>query len=180
MYRKIIQFPNKRLRTKTKKVENFESIQNIVKDMVDTCNVEMAVGLAANQIGYDRSIVVIDIAKSGAQQTIQGCEINPNFLVICNPKLSVDGEDRAWQEECLSLSGVQGKVTRKSNAKIKYQNENGEHKELEAKWPFSGVLQHECDHLEGITFNFRMRKYAAQRMINKLYKSRKLNSRGKK
>ena len=180
MYKKVIQFPNKRLREKTKDVKDFSAIGSVIKDMVDTCNVEMAVGLAANQIGYDRSIVVIDISKSGAQQELEGCEVNPNFFVICNPKLRADGEDKSWEEECLSLAGVTGKVIRKSNATLRYQNEKGEQKELIAQWPFSGVLQHECDHLEGITFNFKMKKYPAQRMLKKLYKSRKIHSRGKK
>ena len=180
MYRKVIQFPNKRLRQKTKEVKDFSTIGSVVKDMVDTCNVEMAVGLAANQIGYDSSIVVIDISKSGAQQELEGCETNSNFLVICNPTLKVDGEDKSWEEECLSLAGVTGKVTRKSKVMLQYQNEKGEQKELVAQWPFSGVLQHECDHLEGITYNFRMKKFPAQRMLKKLYKSRKLDSRGKK
>ena len=180
MYRKVIQFPNKRLRQKTKDVKDFSAIESVVKDMVDTCNVEMAVGLAANQIGYDSSIVVIDISKSGAQQELEGCEINSNFLVVCNPRLKVDGEDESWEEECLSLAGVTGKVTRKSKVMLQYQNEKGEQRELVAQWPFSGVLQHECDHLEGITYNFRMKKYSAQRMLKKLYKSRKIDSRGKK
>jgi len=172
MYRKILQFPNKFLRKKTNLVEDFPGVQNIVKDLIDTCNVEMAIGLAANQIGYDKSIFVINKSKSGIDDSIEGCDLNPNFIVVCNPKMEYGKEEESWEEECLSLSGVSGKVTRKSEVKLNYVDHKGQSKSIDAKWPLAGVLQHEYDHLNGITYNFRMSRYPAQRLLKKLNKIR--------
>jgi len=173
MYKKVIQFPNPILRSKTQKVKDYSAIENIIKDLIDTCNVEMAAGIAANQIGYKKSIVVIDKSKIGTEINLLGNEKNPKFLVLINPELELSGEDKRWKEECLSLSGGVGYVTRKEKAKLTYNNEKGEKIVCDTEWPFSGVLQHECDHLEGITFNFRMSRFAASRMIKKLKKKGK-------
>ena len=73
-------------------------------------------------------------------------------MVLINPELSNQGEEIKWKEGCLSLPDLDAHIVRSETTLVKYTSENGETKRLIAEWPFSGGLQHECDHLDGILY----------------------------
>ena len=143
MYRKILQWPAKKLRTESANVEDVSKVQAIIKDLIDTCNIEMGAGLAANQIGVTKKIVVIKPSAFG-QENPDPSQYNESYMVLINPVLHNTGDDIKWKESCLSLKPVEGSVIRKSETMVSYVSETGEEKKLIAEWPFSGGLQHEC------------------------------------
>lgn len=173
MFRKILVHPNKRLRLACSHVDNIDNIQDLIKDLIDTCNVEMGAGLAAPQIGISKMVAVIKPKVFGKENT-DPSNYNPDYMVLINPELSSHGDAIEWKESCLSIPGVSGKVSRKETTLIKYTSETGEQKKLIAEWPLSGGLQHECDHLKGIMYIHRMDKRKAARVLeSKRRKERK-------
>lgn len=113
-------------------------LRTLVHDMFDTMYDQMGVGLAANQVGILRRIVVID------------CGDDPHVLI--NPViLETSGEQRG-QEGCLSLPGQVGMVTRPNYVKVKAFDEDMQEFVLEAEELLARAVCHECEHLDGHMF----------------------------
>tara|TARA_Y100000034_G_C6798239_1_gene357937 strand:+ start:142 stop:693 length:552 start_codon:yes stop_codon:yes gene_type:complete len=172
MYRKIIVWPDKRLRALNKLIKNVEDEKELIKDLIDTCNVQMGAGLAAPQIGINKQVIVIKPKVFGIENP-DPSEYNPNFMVIINPKLENTGDDIKWKEACLSIPDMDSMILRKETTLIKYTSELGEEKRLIAEWPFSGGLQHECDHLQGKLFIHRMDKRKAAFLLERWRKKKR-------
>ena len=175
--RKILVHPSQRLRGKSKPITDFDdSFHALVRDLYDTNNVHMGVGLAAPQIGEQRRVVIINCAKLGIEYTnpepIEELE-DSQQLVLVNPKLELSGPHHSWKEACLSIPGVSGLVERSQFVKLTFQNYYGKDCELELDWPLSGVVQHECDHLDGILYVNRMRGLSRSMLLKKYQKKQK-------
>ena len=113
-------------------------IRELIDDMFDTMYDEMGVGLAANQVGILKRIVVID------------CGDDPHLLI--NPViLETAGEQRGY-EGCLSLPGQMGTVTRPNYVKVKAYDEDMEEFILEGEGLLARAICHECEHLDGHMF----------------------------
>ena len=166
MFRKILHWPNKKLKEKSLLVENATDEQQLIQDLIDTCNVSMGAGLAAPQIGVNKRIVVIK-PKSFGIDNPDPTEYNADYMVLVNPQLESSGNEIKWKEACLSLPELVGQVVRYETTLLKYQNAQGEDKRLIAEWPFSGGLQHECDHLDGKLFIHRMDKKKAAFLLER-------------
>ena len=109
--------------------------KELIDDMFETMYDAMGVGLAANQVGMLKRIVVID------------CGDDPHVLI--NPVIiETAGEQRGY-EGCLSVPGKCGQVTRADHVKAKALNENMEEYEIEADGLLARCILHECDHLDG-------------------------------
>ena len=109
--------------------------KELIDDMFETMYDAMGVGLAANQVGMLKRIVVID------------CGDDPHVLI--NPVIiETAGEQRVY-EVCLSVPGKCGQVTRADHVKAKALNENMEEYEIEADGLLARCILHECDHLDG-------------------------------
>lgn len=101
-------------------------------------------GLAAPQVGVLKRLVVIDCDQddSGAQ----------NPIVLVNPVIEETWGDMQTEEEgCLSLPGISIPITRPAFARVRYFDLDGEEWILEGDGLLGRCLQHELDHLEGIT-----------------------------
>ena len=166
MLRKIITWPHEKLRSKSQLIADVALESELVKDLIDTCNVNMGAGLAAPQIGVNKRIVVIKPSAFGKENPDPSA-YNADYMVLINPILENAGDELTWNEACLSLPGIDGKVCRSENTLVKYTSETGEEKRLIAEWPFSGGLQHECDHLDGKLFIHRMEKRKAAFLLDK-------------
>lgn len=166
MYRNILIWPNQKLKAPNAIVENVEEVQELIQDLIDTCNVKMGAGLAAPQIGVNKQVVVIK-PKVFGKENPDPAEYNPDYMVIINPVLDNQGDEIEWKEGCLSLPEIDGKLKRKEITLISYTSEKGEQKKLIAEWPFSGGLQHECDHLVGKLFFHRMEKRRGAWLIDR-------------
>lgn len=165
MLKKILTWPNNVLKLKCQPVAKFDDeTKNVIIDMVDTCNINFGAGIAAPQIGVSKKIVVIK-AKGMLENNISPSSYNEDYMVLINPVIEVSGEKKEWTEACLSLPDVKGKVERYSLCSVVFSDENGETKRLNAGWPFSGVLQHEIDHLDGKLYHERMDKRKRRMMM---------------
>jgi peptide deformylase len=158
---KICKYPEPILRKKLKRIEFFKPEHHqIAARMIETMHGAQGIGIAANQVGLDISMAII---------TDNG---RPNSeLAIVNPEIvEMDGHDE-MVEGCLSFPSVRGLIVRKEWIKIKYQGLDGNIKELEADGMLGKCIQHEIDHLNGMSIYMRMNqvdKFANKRLIKHL------------
>ena len=113
-------------------------LRQLVNDMFDTLYDSMGVGLAANQVGILRRIVVID------------CGDDPHVLI--NPVIIETAGEQTGPEGCLSLPGQSGIVTRPDYVKVKACDEDMEEFVLEGEGLLARAICHECEHLDGHMF----------------------------
>ena len=132
--------PDSVLREKAKKVTLFnESLQNLVKDMIDTMRYANGVGLAANQVGVLLRVVVIEIPEEEVR-------------VLINPEIiKVEGE-RTVDEGCLSIPGYRGELTRSVKVRVKALDREGKALRIRAEGLLAQALEHEIDHINGILY----------------------------
>tara|TARA_B100001250_G_C19800596_1_gene790856 strand:+ start:136 stop:696 length:561 start_codon:yes stop_codon:yes gene_type:complete len=179
MFRKIKQWPAACLRADNLEVENVSEVKDIIRDLIDTCNVKMGAGLAAPQIGINKKIVIIKPAAFG-QENPDPSEYNEKYMVIINPTLENSGDEIKWKESCLSLEGITSSVLRQSQTMLTYTDEAGDTQKMVADWPFSGGLQHECDHLDGKLFIHHMKRNKRSFLLERRRKKLKKIARAEK
>lgn len=121
-----------------------------IRDMFDTMRKADGVGLAANQVGLNKSFFIIDL------QPVEGYE-NSKPLVFINPEILLYSDEEVIIDEgCLSLPNLRAEVSRPEAIKIKYLNTDEEEVELEADDFLARVILHEYDHLIGKTIPDRL------------------------
>ena len=135
-----------------------DEIRALAKRMLRDMYAADGCGLAAPQVGVAKQIVVIDVDWSG-----KGSKKNPYVLI--NPKvITADGPERTTGEGCLSFPGITVEVKRPSHVVVQAQNLDGDLMQYEAADNLLAVcLQHEIDHLHGVTMIDHLSP--AQRMI---------------
>ncbi len=139
---KILTFPDKFLKQPTKPVENIDGdIQKIIDDMASTMYEAPGVGLAAIQVGYDKSIIVYDVSLKEGKRSLQ---------VLINPKIiSSEGKILSENEGCLSVPDLRTDIKRSSSILVEGLDREGKPLKIEADELLALVLQHEIDHLNG-------------------------------
>lgn len=116
-----------------------DRIRNILSDMSDTMySTANGGGLAANQVGILRRLVVIDVGDG--------------LLKLINPEIISTEGVQIVNEGCLSFPNVWGKVNRPKKVTVNYLNENGEINCINGERLLAQCLCHEIDHLNGIVF----------------------------
>ena len=159
----VLEFPDKRLRTKAKEVTVFDGvITTLVDDMLETMYEFKGVGLAATQINVHQRVIVIDVSE---EKDAPLCLINPEFI-------EKDGVEES-EEGCLSIPGFFEKITRAEHIKIKALDKKGKVFEMEANELLSVCIQHEMDHLDGKLFVDYLSPLKRQRIKAKLEKIHK-------
>jgi peptide deformylase len=172
MFRKILIWPDPKLKALNAEILDALSEKDLIEDLIDTCNVHMGAGLAAPQIGINKRVVIIKPRVFGIDNP-DPSEYNDDYMVLINPVLELTGDDVKWKESCLSMPNIDSMIIRKETTLIKYTSEAGEEKRLIAEWPFSGGLQHECDHLNGKLFIHRMDKRKAAFLLERWRKKKR-------
>ena len=139
--REIRKFQDEVLRKKCKTVETVDDhVRKLLDDLADTLYATPnSAGLAANQVGLLRRLVVIDVGEG--------------LLKLVNPKIiEADGEQLVI-EGCLSFPDVWGEVKRPKRVVVQALNENGETIQIESSEELlTKCLCHEIDHLNGEVF----------------------------
>ena len=137
-------YGDKILRNKTKPVDAVnEAIVENIKDMFDTMRNANGIGLAANQVGIDKSIFIVDL------RPVEGYE-DSKPMVFINPEIVTKSEESVILEEgCLSLPNLRADVERPEIIEIKYLDTDEKEHILEADEWMARVIQHEYDHLIG-------------------------------
>ena len=173
-FRNIVTWPSSALKEESSPVLEFnDELNNLVQDLYDTLNVVTGVGLAAPQIGVGQRVTIIDMAQCQATNPSPTTGLPENILVLVNPTLELSGPEHKWVEACLSVPDSTGYVKRSQHIKVAYHTPTGERREAEFDWPASGVIQHECDHLEGVLYINRMGTVARNMLTKKIIKKRK-------
>ena len=151
----VLQLGDPRLFKVARKVSKFNQpeLDNLIEDMLDTMIAKDGAGLAAPQIGIALRVVIF------------GFDSNPRYpdngavpkTVLINPTttpLSEEKED-GW-EGCLSVPGMRGLVSRYKHIRYSGFDASGATIEVEARGFHARVVQHECDHLDGIIYTQRL------------------------
>ncbi len=133
---KLIIYPNKILRKKTKKVKVFNNkIKQNVINMFNSLKYYNGIGLASNQVNINKSLVVINY--------------NNNKIILINPKIIYKKKKIKTKESCLSIPNKIFKTKRYNKIIISTYNLNGKKLKFKYKNLISICIQHEIDHLKG-------------------------------
>jgi len=139
--RKILHYPDKRLRIPGEPVTDFgPALQQLVDDMAETMYAAPGVGLAATQIGVAKQLFIIDVSQG---------EGATDLRVFINAEITKKDGEVDWEEGCLSFPGVHQDIRRAERVKVRAQDRHGEWFELEADELLAIAVQHENDHIIG-------------------------------
>lgn len=144
------------LRQKAKPVDlnNLKDVKEIVGNMHYTLDsFKDRLGLAAPQVHIPLRIVIFSVPKSEPSQRYTfDCEEVP-FTVMLNPEItSVSNEKVSGWEGCISVPGMMGEVNRYESIHYSFYDLKGNYHSREAQGFHARIVQHECDHLDGILF----------------------------
>ncbi|MGD9053968.1 MAG: peptide deformylase [Desulfobacterales bacterium] len=162
---KILTYPDNVLRNPTRELDNIDgNVQKMIDQMSETMYAAPGVGLAAIQVGWDRSVLIYDIAPSEDGGALQ---------VLINPRIvDQEGEILSENEGCLSVPEFRADVKRYASILVEGVDREGRPLKLEAEGMLAIVLQHEIDHLKGKLFidhiSALKRQMYARRMKKKL------------
>jgi peptide deformylase len=126
-----------------------ESLRRLVLDMFASMAAADGVGLAANQIGVDARVFVIDCPDAAGEDVI-GYAVNP-VLTLPAP-VGDEPAQEVTEEGCLSVPGPYAELSRAFRARVDGVDVNGDPVTIEATGMAARCLQHEMDHLEGIVY----------------------------
>lgn len=166
--REIRKYPDEVLREKTEPVKEFDDgLQKLIDDMIETMYMAPGLGLAANQIGVLKQVMLIDISTE---------EEESSLMVLVNPEIVLQEGELESEEGCLSIPDYTTIVKRAEKVKVKCLDRHGEPFEIEGEGLLAKALQHEIDHLNGILFvdrigrikkEFFKKRYAREHALNK-------------
>jgi len=158
----ILQYPDPRLKLVAKQVDKFDAaLEGLCADMLQTMYESDGVGLAATQVNVQQRLFTLDLSITKNQP-----------LCIINPKILASHDSIVWEEGCLSFPGVYAKVTRSAELTLEYSDIHGEQHILQADGLLAVCIQHELDHLDGITFFDHLSSLKRRMLRNKLEKLR--------
>ena len=162
----VIEIPNPILYQKAEEVKEVTpEIQTLLSDMLETMYKTNGVGLAGNQVGVLKRLVVIDCAAKDEE---------PDPIKMVNPKITFKSEDMVCHNEgCLSIPREYADVIRHEIVTVEYIDENGEKQERTASGLLAIAIQHELDHLEGILFIDHLSPLKRKMLLKHLEKRRK-------
>lgn len=165
----ILTVPDPVLRRKSSPVERVDdAVRKLLADMVETMIAGEGIGLAAIQVGVPKRLIVTNAAEAEAE---------PTPLKLVNPEiLWRSDEESVYEEGCLSLPDQLAEVARPARVRVRYVDENGELRELEADGLLATCLQHEIDHLDGVLFIDYLSIVRRNIIVRKLKKAQRLKA----
>jgi peptide deformylase len=160
----IVEYPNKKLREKSKKVEKFDKeLHELLDGMYDIMINTNGIGLAAIQVAYPLQALILNIPDENDEQNKE------NLIEMINPVLTNLEGETTYQEGCLSVPTFYEDIKRAESVSVNYQDRDGNTKSLEANGLLSIAIQHEMDHLDGILFIDKL-SYSRRKKFEKEYK----------
>jgi len=139
---KIHTYPDPVLRAHAEPIENInEEIQDLIDNMIEIMySTPTGIGLAANQVGELKRIIVFDLDPGKEER-------NPAALI--NPIIVIGEGEITREEACLSLIDFTAPITRNAQVKVQGVDRHGNPMDIEAEGLKAVCLQHEIDHLDG-------------------------------
>lgn len=166
----ILEAPHPILSQKARPVTDSEfgpELVQLLANMAETMYDAPGVGLAAPQIGDSRRIIVADPSNNDDDDT-------PTLFKMVNPKIIQKSASLiSYEESCLSVPEFYLNVKRFEELTVEWRDGMGNiHREIFSGFP-AIVLQHEMDHLDGVTLLDKSSKFKRSRYISKVKKQRK-------
>ena len=141
----ILTYPNRFLSQPTQLLENIDGkVQEMIDKMALTMYDAPGIGLAAIQVGWDKSLLIYDVSPKDENHSLQ---------VLINPKIVTrEGEIISENEGCLSVPDFRADVKRSACLTVEGHDRDGNPLKIDAEGMLAIVLQHEIDHLNGTLF----------------------------
>jgi len=133
-----------------------DDLKTLIEDMKETMKVNDGAGLAAPQIGVFKRLVIFGFDTNDRYPEADSVP----FTVLINPVITPlsDDKENGW-EGCLSVPGLRGVVPRFTHIKYEGYDDDGKKFEREVEDFHARVVQHECDHLDGILYPMKIEDY---------------------
>lgn len=163
----IIDIPHPTLKKVAKEIEVSEINDNLrafIADMIETMQDAPGVGLAAPQVNVSKRLIVVDVSSEYPDR---------KAFALINPKIISCSGDTAIEEGCLSVPEFRAEIKRSKSVKVEYLDEYGNKQILEDEGFLAIVLQHEIDHLNGITMLDHVSPMKRMMYLKKLKKMQK-------
>lgn len=167
----ILVAPHAKLKAKARAVGSGDAdlVRGLVPRMFAAMYRAPGIGLAAPQVGELIRLTVVDLQP----------DERPAPIVLVNPEVIAASEELATREEgCLSLPGQYADVTRPARVKVRYLDQEGARREIEADGLLAACLQHEIDHLNGILFTDHLSALKRNMIMRKLAKEMREERKG--
>lgn len=148
----VVNYGDPALRKKTENVVDFKNLDALIENMFDTMYEESGIGLAANQVGVDLNLFIVDISDIE--------EDGESVHIFINGKI-IDSEGKSlFEEGCLSVPDIRLNIERPESILFKFfdKEENTHTKQISGL--LARVIQHEIDHLNGMLIVDRVNKTA--------------------
>jgi len=169
----VLKMGDPRLLEKSQPVEAFgtRELRELIADMRDTMADLNGAGLAAPQIGVALRVVIFGVKRN---PRYPDAEEVPDTVLI-NPVITPLGDEmeEAW-EGCLSVPGMRGVVPRFKRLRYRGFDESGNPIDRSVEGFHARVVQHECDHLDGILYPMRIRDMSQFGFVEVLFPDQEL------
>ena len=140
----IVTYGHPVLLKKAEEVKNInQNIVDLAEQMVHTMHSAPGLGLAAPQVNQSVRLITVDLSVG---------EKNEDLVILINPELSSQEGKQIMEEGCLSVPGINEKVTRPYKVKVKGIDLQEREREIEAEGLLARILCHEIDHINGKLF----------------------------
>ena len=164
MHLSIVEYPNKKLREKSLKVEQFdENLHKLLDAMYPLMVNTNGIGLAAIQVAVAKQVLILNIPDEDGEQPKE------NLIEMINPIIVCKEGETVYQEGCLSVPSFYEDIIRYEYVTVNYQDRYGNTQTIEAGELLSIAIQHEMDHLKGILFIDRL-SYSRRKKFEKEFK----------
>jgi peptide deformylase len=163
----ILIAPNPILKARARAVTpaDADTVRALIPRMFTTMYRAPGIGLAAPQVGVRLRLTVVDLMPDDTRAPI----------VLVNPEVIAASTELATREEgCLSLPNQYADVTRPARVKVRYYDQTGARREIEADGLLAVCLQHEIDHLDGVLFVDHISALKRNMLMRKLAKEMRL------
>ena len=138
-----------------------DALQSLIDDMVLTMYAAPGVGLAANQVGVSKRLMIIDLSVGRRPGELH---------VFINPEM-IEAEGEITEEEgCLSIPDFVEMVTRPERVKLRFLDRTGKEREMWGEGLMARAMCHEVDHLNGGLFIDHLRGLKKDRILKKIQK----------
>ena len=137
----VVQYGDPILRKECKPVTDYSVLPKIIEDMFDTMYEQEGIGLAANQVGIDMNLMIIDVSHTD--------EVDEAHIFVNGQILESFGESEL-EEGCLSIPEIRLPIKRPESIRFKYQLPDGSDHVEEFGGLLARAIQHEIDNLKGV------------------------------
>lgn len=141
------------LRQQAESIENIQSVQPLIDELIATAAASNGIGIAAPQVGQSYRLLIV--ASRPTLRYLKAPQMEPTAMI--NPQIIAHSDEivKDW-EGCLSIPGIRGWVPRYRAIEVEYTSRDDRVQRLELTDFVARIFQHEYDHLEGLVFLDRL------------------------